>query len=337
MKQWKNKHGGFTIVELLIVVVVIAILAAITIVSYNGIRQRAQEAGAKSTVSQAMKQFKSFAVANAEAFPSSITSCPNPVSGSVCFASDNSQTTSYTVDNSITTRSFCFSAQVADGTSYYSDETGQVLPGGCNLQSCYAIKQAGGARGSGTYWIRPTGAAQSQRVYCDMETSGGGWTLLVTNPGPSSSWNATKVLTVNETIPSISTQYSILSQADSIKSNLNNKLNYRLDAVSLGRWGGVWEAPFSNTFTGTTPISNTTNIQQYDAGSWTIDTTPEDNTLAPSNIMPYVNSTRLLTTWSGIGGWYGTIATATSGFSPAPYMNSPSTITNPGIIWYWVR
>lgn len=39
---------GFTIVELLIVVVVIAILAAITIVSYNGITSRANSSAVKS-------------------------------------------------------------------------------------------------------------------------------------------------------------------------------------------------------------------------------------------------------------------------------------------------
>ncbi len=36
----KYKHKGFTIIELLIVIVVIAILAAVTIVAYNGIQQR---------------------------------------------------------------------------------------------------------------------------------------------------------------------------------------------------------------------------------------------------------------------------------------------------------
>lgn len=41
---------GFTIVELLIVVVVIAILAAITIVSYNGIQTRAKDASRSSSV-----------------------------------------------------------------------------------------------------------------------------------------------------------------------------------------------------------------------------------------------------------------------------------------------
>lgn len=38
----ETRAAGFTIVELLIVVVVIAILAAITIVSYNGIQERAK-------------------------------------------------------------------------------------------------------------------------------------------------------------------------------------------------------------------------------------------------------------------------------------------------------
>lgn len=40
----QTKSRGFTIVELLIVIVVIAILAAITIIAYNGIQNRAKTA-----------------------------------------------------------------------------------------------------------------------------------------------------------------------------------------------------------------------------------------------------------------------------------------------------
>lgn len=47
-RQQDTRSEGFTIVELLIVIVVIAILAAITVVSYNGITARANDAAIQS-------------------------------------------------------------------------------------------------------------------------------------------------------------------------------------------------------------------------------------------------------------------------------------------------
>ena len=44
MKWAKYKNNGFTIVELLVVIVVIGILAAIVIVAYNGVQQRSRDA-----------------------------------------------------------------------------------------------------------------------------------------------------------------------------------------------------------------------------------------------------------------------------------------------------
>lgn len=52
---FKNKPGGFTIVELLIVIVVIAILAAISTVAYNGITDRATTTSLKSNLSGAAR------------------------------------------------------------------------------------------------------------------------------------------------------------------------------------------------------------------------------------------------------------------------------------------
>jgi type IV pilus assembly protein PilA len=63
--QWAtNKQKGFTIVELLIVVVVIAILTAITIVSYNGIQQRARASAAQALAKQSSTKIAAYYVLN---------------------------------------------------------------------------------------------------------------------------------------------------------------------------------------------------------------------------------------------------------------------------------
>ena len=56
IKLKSQAERGFTIVELLIVVVVIAILAAITIVSYNGITARANQSAAKASAATVQKK-----------------------------------------------------------------------------------------------------------------------------------------------------------------------------------------------------------------------------------------------------------------------------------------
>lgn len=56
LKLTQARQSGFTIVELLIVVVVIAILAAITIVSYNGITTQANASAARSTANTVQKK-----------------------------------------------------------------------------------------------------------------------------------------------------------------------------------------------------------------------------------------------------------------------------------------
>lgn len=55
----RHNHG-FTIVELLIVIVVIAILAAITIVAYNGIQNRARDAQRLSDITAIAKALESY-------------------------------------------------------------------------------------------------------------------------------------------------------------------------------------------------------------------------------------------------------------------------------------
>lgn len=51
----KRKSSGFTIVELLIVIVIIGILAALVIVAYNGIQQRARNTSRIASAKEIMK------------------------------------------------------------------------------------------------------------------------------------------------------------------------------------------------------------------------------------------------------------------------------------------
>jgi prepilin-type N-terminal cleavage/methylation domain-containing protein len=56
--QRHNQEQGFTIVELLIVIVVIAILAAISIVAYNGVQDRAIDSTVKSDIANFAKKIE---------------------------------------------------------------------------------------------------------------------------------------------------------------------------------------------------------------------------------------------------------------------------------------
>ena len=50
------KNQGFTLVELLIVIVIIAILTVVSLVAYNGLQNQAKTSAAKSTVDAVAKK-----------------------------------------------------------------------------------------------------------------------------------------------------------------------------------------------------------------------------------------------------------------------------------------
>ena len=109
----KTKNSGFTIVELLIVIVVIAILAAITIVAYNGIQVRAENTKTVQGVSQYVKAIHNYNSLKGSYPVESAYPCLGPmVSGVTCARISGSSTctgsvgdggaaTQTTFDNSI--------------------------------------------------------------------------------------------------------------------------------------------------------------------------------------------------------------------------------------------
>lgn len=74
MNRWEQKQTGFTIVELLIVVIVIAILATITIVSFNNIQNRAHDSAVQSDLAAAVKKLHQYKAENsADRYPTALS------------------------------------------------------------------------------------------------------------------------------------------------------------------------------------------------------------------------------------------------------------------------
>lgn len=95
----QNKPGqrGFTIVELLVVVVVIGILASFVIISYNGINQKAISASLQSDLSSAATELKMYFTDNGS-YPQSLNGsyCPqNPADARYCLKSSSGNSLTY--------------------------------------------------------------------------------------------------------------------------------------------------------------------------------------------------------------------------------------------------
>lgn len=101
---------GFTIVELLVVIVVIAILATITVVAYNGIQQRSAQAAAQSGANQAAKKVQTYLSTENGMYPESLD-----VAGVSAGSITEFQ---YSVDNESVEKTYCITSTVRN-YSYY--------------------------------------------------------------------------------------------------------------------------------------------------------------------------------------------------------------------------
>lgn len=177
MKHSRNNRVntfGFTIVELLIVVVVIGILAAITIVAYTGINQQASATALKSDLTQAKTQLEIAKISSGN------DTYPTPPSGTnppTSLKTSPNTILQYTVDNTSSPATYCLSATNSMGQAFHLDSTGgtpedgvctgHVAPGGGGViadgdliqtitsTNCPATRtMAVDARDNHTYWVQ---------------------------------------------------------------------------------------------------------------------------------------------------------------------------------------
>ena len=121
--QLKRRQSGFTIVELLIVIVVIGILAAITIVAYNGIQDRAKTTAVQSAATQASKKLLvSMAASTQQQMPATLADAGVNDTDAISYQ--------YTSDNGTNPPTYCVTATGSVG-SYYVSNTKALTSGVC--------------------------------------------------------------------------------------------------------------------------------------------------------------------------------------------------------------
>lgn len=159
----QQKNRGFTIVELLIVVVVIAILAAITIVSYNGITKRATETTLQSELKSAATQL-SFKQVDSGSYP--LPPLPSDINagdgGTFQYTSDGQSycLTIFSTNTSISPYYISSNGSVAQGACPGHSSGGGAISDGSPMQTINATNcpttrtRAVDARDSHTYWVQ---------------------------------------------------------------------------------------------------------------------------------------------------------------------------------------
>lgn len=116
---------GFTIVELLIVIVIIGILAALSFVAYSGIQKNAKVSVLKSDLQVAAGKLESDRWDIGGNYPATLEMANLQASEGTVFQ--------YTVNNSTTPRTYCLTAVNATivGTSFYVTNEGKIQDGVC--------------------------------------------------------------------------------------------------------------------------------------------------------------------------------------------------------------
>ena len=152
----KMQRMGFTIVELLIVIVILAILAAISVVAYTGIQQRARDSAVQAEATGAKKKLEIYKATNGQYPDSSSLAAAGVVDA-------NGVTYQYLGGAT----AFCLTATIAN-TSFKITEQTSAQKGGCAGHGQGGVvpirNLALDPKATGTNWLSPIVAGVSRTM-----------------------------------------------------------------------------------------------------------------------------------------------------------------------------
>lgn len=255
---------GFTIIELLVVIVVLAVLAALVIVSFSGITAKARDASLQADLSSNSKKLKLY-YSQYGSYPTSLdaNNCPvTPVA-----SADSSYCLTKTSTNSISSysgTSSTFFIGMNSGTTYYkiTDTSPPALyvpiPDGSIIQTitstnCPSIRtRAIDARDSRTYWVQKLADGKCWML-TNLAYAGGGTNTygdaktLTNGTGGSATYTAANYYVVPST-----TNYTTEPTSPSASTDGTGQYGYLYNFC--GAMGGQATAACANA---TTPTPNT--------------------------------------------------------------------------------
>lgn len=226
------KHSsprGFTIVELIIVVAVIAILAAATAIGYNGIRQSALDKSLLSDIESIQSEITRYSLKNGGDFDSALDwYSPNGTTGAMRFSPSGNNV----VDVVTNGEAYCLRAYnpASSSKTVTTAQTAGSAPEACELID--ASTQAGGSGGKVVGWWKLNGNA--------LDSSGQGRNGTINGPTPTTGQNN-----------AANGAYAFSTTA---VQSINTNYNFPLANPSISMWIN-WAGAAQNSYG--TLISNT--------------------------------------------------------------------------------